>query len=488
MGNTSDSMRGYGEESPVPFIEDADLDKFWKEDLYDYMLPSQKGFITDVVYFMRGMEVPTPYTYWSMLWLLSTVVKREVWLKWFPDDVYLNLYVILIGPAGFRKSTTIDDIGMKLVKTYQDFISDRNIRLMKGVNIVRDKTTPEGLLDAMHPTNNLARKPFMFLDDNGSPILDPKTGRPIRYPPTSEVGLMLSEMANSIGKRSYTEGFVEILLGLYNPRDSWDWRTKGEGLRTFPKTYLTLLAATTPTGFKESIPKAATGDGFLSRCALVYQTKTLRRFSMPREVPNGPSMEELARRLAWIAEHSLGEYVLSEEAYAFYDTWYNSYRDKVEDLSSGQGMLSRMYLVLLQVAALLRIQRYDVDDRNIVTINDVKDSIKLIEGTYSLARELMSDIGGDLTHICERILQIIKKCSPIERIELLRKAHTPSDDLNKALEYLAQIGDIEIICEGKKKYIPSKSGKETYRISSLYRNENDFEHIDKKEKERWKEE
>ena len=150
-------------------------------------------------------------------------------------------------------------------------------------------------------------------------------------------------------------------------------------------------------------------------------------------------------------------------------------------------MLSRMYLVLLQVSVLLRMQRYDMADRNVVTIDDIKDAVKLIEGTYSLARELMSDIGGDLTHICERLLQIIKKGSPIERIELLRKAHTPSDDLNKALEYLAQIGDIEIICEGKKKYVPSKSGKETYRISSLYRNENDFEHRNEKQKEKWKE-
>jgi hypothetical protein len=451
---------------PVPYREEDDPNKFWGPDLYDSALPKQKGFLTDMVYFMRGMEVPTLFTLWSGLWLLSTVIKREAWLKWFPLDMFPNLYVILAGPAGSKKSTTIDDVGMPILERMQQYMYHPNVRRMKNINVVKDKMTPEALLDAMLPGNKKGKASFVLVDDKGNPLLD-EHNRPLRYKATSETGIVLSEMTSSIGKRSYTEGFVEILLDLYNPKERWEWRTRSEGAKYMYRTYVTLLAATTPTAFKESVPKVAAGDGFLSRCVTVYQSMTNRRFSMPRSVENGPTLDELAMRLAWIAEKSLGAFTLSEEAFALYDSWYDDHKDFLERNENEGGLRGRMDLNLLKVSLLLRAQRYDTEPENVITEDDMRDAIELLHVTYGLSAELMGELGDEVRADADKVRRILGKYKRLSRVELMRKTHFKADDLNQVLDYLVQVGDITIMLNGRMKSYPSKAGEETYEITDL---------------------
>lgn len=448
--------------TPFPYDEAEDPDRFWKPDPFDSCLPKQKGFITDLVYYMRGMEVPTLFSVWSAIWLLSTCIKREAWLKWFPQDLYANLYMILVGPAGCRKSTTIDDIGVPLVKMLHKYMQDPNVKRMKNINIIKDKMTPESALNGMVPGNKPGKQSFAFVDDEGKPIMDPKTNKPLRYKATSETGLVLSEMGSSVGKRSYTDGFIEILLDLYNPRDTYEWTTISRGKQVLKRTYLTLLAATTPTGFRDSIPQAALGDGFLSRSILVYQPSSNRRFSVPRPVPNGPSIEELAKRLAWICETSIGEFSLDPDAFDRYDSWYHEFKDYLEANVEEQGFRSRMYLNVLKVALLLRAQRYDMTDRTI-SLEDMNDAINLMQITYAKSVELLSEVGGDeFNRAVRRVLSVMKRHRKVDRTTLLRKSHIPAAELNQVLDQLAQLGEIKIKRDGKYHLYPSRVGEELY--------------------------
>lgn len=463
-------LKGYTDAPPVPYREEDDKNPFWEEDLYDHAMPKQKGFLTDLVYMMRGMEVPTLFTLWSGLWLLSTVVKREAWLRWYPKPLFLNLYVILAGPAGSKKSVTIDDVGVPIMEQMQQYMNNANVRRMKSIAVVKDKMTPEAMLEAMLPNNKPGKASFMFVDDEGNPLLD-KDGRQLRYKATSELGLVLSEMTSSIGKRSYTEGFVEILLDLYNPKERWEWRTKSDGLRVFQRTYLTLLAATTPTAFVESVPKVAAGDGFLSRCVIAYQQYSNRRFSIPRRVPAAPTEGELAKRLAWVADNTLGEYVLSEEAFALYDKWYSDHKDFIEENESESGIRGRMAINLLKVAVLLRAQRYEIEPVGEVTADDMADAIELLHVTYGLTAELIGEMGSEVRKDADKVLRVIDKYQKLDRTTLLRKTHIKASELNQILDYLVQMGDITITNNGKRKSYPTSNGSEVYKVTELYEQE-----------------
>jgi len=450
---------------PTPYDEDKDPDKFWNKDLSDDAIPSQKGFLTDMIYYMRGMEVPTLYTIWSGLFLLSTCVKREAYVKWYPNNMFGNIYAILAGPAGGRKSTTIDDIGMPIIKRMQKYIENENIRKMKTINIVKDKMTPESLLNSMLPSEKEGVQSFSFKDPAGNVIINPKTNKPLRYKATSEAGIVLSEMASSIGKRSYTEGFIEVLLDLYNPRDTWDWTTIARGKKQLQRTYLSMLAATTPTGFKNSIPAAALGDGFLSRCILVYQPCNNRRFSIPREVKNGPTMDELSKRLAWICEQSLGEYSLSGEAFAEYDRWYHMFRDHLEANPAEQGFRSRLNINVLKVAFLLRLNRYTVDDK-IISKQDIRDAIQLLNYTYARSAELILDLtSADFKDDSRKIMNVLRKYKAVTRTDMLRKTHIPAKDLNSVIDYMAQDGALTISLDGNVRTYPTSNGNEIYKLN-----------------------
>jgi len=467
MEGTEEQLEAGYSEPPTPYREEDDPDRFWVRDLYDNAIPKQKGFITDLIYHMRGMEVPTMFTIWSALWLLSTVIKREAWLKWYPRPLYPNLYIVLAAPAGFKKSVTIDEIGIPIVEQMQKYIAHPNVRRMKSIHIVKDKMTPEALLDAMLPGNKKGKASFVLVDDGGDPIVD-QHNRPIRYKATSEIGIVLSEMTSSIGKRSYTEGFVEILLDLYNPKDGWEWRTKGEGLKRFNRTYLSLLAATTPTAFKESVPKVAAGDGFLSRCVVVYQNITNRRYSIPRPVEGAPSLEELSMRLAWIAENGLGEYSLSKEAFDVYDWWYRDHKDFIDEHDNESGLRGRMDINLLKVATLLRVQRYDNNPPQVITVDDINDAINLVHITYGMSAELLGELGDELRRDAERVMRILDKHKSLTRIEVMRKSHIPVDDFNQIVDYLSQVGEITISIDGRVKSYPSKNGNEVYTVTKLH--------------------
>lgn len=463
-------LAGYKEHPPAPYYEENDPDKFWQPDLYDHAMPKQKGFLTDLVYAMRGMEVPTLFTLWSGLWLLSTVVKREAWLRWYPKPLFLNLYVILAGPAGSKKSVTIDDVGVPIVEQMQQYMSNVNIRRMKNIAIIKDKMTPEAMLDAMLPNNKPGKASFMFVDESGEPLLD-EDGRPLRYKATSEIGLVLSEMTSSIGKRSYTEGFVEILLDMYNPKERWEWRTKSEGLRVFNRTYLTLLAATTPTAFIESVPKVAAGDGFLSRCVIAYQNESNRRFSIPRRVPAAPTEGELAKRLGWIADNTLGEYTLSDEAFDLYDRWYSDHKDFIEENQNESGIRGRMAINLLKVAVLLRAQRYEVYPVATVTAEDMADAIELLHVTYGLTAELIGELGSDVKKDADKVMRVLDRHKELNRTSLMRKTHIRASELNATLDYLVQLGEITIENDGKRKSYPTSDGSELYRVTELHERE-----------------
>lgn len=450
---------------PIPYDEDKDPDRFWVKDISDVVKPKQLGFLTDIIYFMRGMEVPTVFTVWSALWLLSTCIKREAWLKWFPNDMFANIYVILTGPAGCKKSTTIDDVGIPIVRNMQQYIQNHNIRKMKNINIVKDKMTPESLLSSMLPENKPGKQSFIFTQkDEVTPLTD-KRGKPIRYKATSETGIVLSEMASSVGKRSYTDGFIEILLDLYNPRDHWDWTTISRGKQTLKNTYLSMLAATTPTGFRDSIPQAALGDGFLSRSILVYQAGNNRRFSIPRDVANGPTMAELAQRLAWICENSLGEYTLSQEAFAYYDEWYHEFRDYLEASPDEQGFRSRMNINVLKVSLLLRLSRYD-NSSKIITLQDVEEAVSLLTYTYARSSELLLDIrSGNFQSHVSKVMQIMKRHKSITRTDLLRKSHIPANELTLVVDHMVQEGTLKVKRGGKYTTTPTKTGSELYVLS-----------------------
>ena len=211
---------------PEPYNERSipPEDREWVYDYGEKAVPVQRGFVTDFVYHTRGFETPTLSVVWSALYVLASAVKREAWIRWVPRPLYPNLYMLVIGPAGrVKKTTAVVEIGLPILEGFQKYVRDVNISRMKNIVVLKDKATPEAMLDAMLPENRPGDDHYI-VKSNGEFVTD-RNGKAVVYRKTSETSIVISELSTFLTKRSYGEGTLQLLIDLYDARESWEWRT-----------------------------------------------------------------------------------------------------------------------------------------------------------------------------------------------------------------------------------------------------------------------
>jgi hypothetical protein len=451
--------------APIPYDETQAKHPFWKSDPSDEVLPSHRGFITDCVYRHRGKEITTLFTVWSTLFVLSSTIKREAWVRFGPKRLWSNFYCILVGPPGIAHKTEAINDATELLEHFIDFIVDDDFKIMKTINVIADKASPEAFLEALQPKLKEPRnvQGFFFKDKNGEPKIDPKTGRSLWYSKTAEAAVIAHEFATFAGLQKYNAGLTDNLLALYDCERAFSWRTVKRKQIVLKNLHTTLIAGTTLTSFRSSLAEGTRSDGFLSRTVLVYCPRTKgRRFSRPRVVPGAPTQLELAERLAWIAQNTIGEYDLSPEADKYYDHWYNGWRDELESDAQYQGLKSRVNVLVLKVALLLRVQRYDSRDR-IIDVQDVKDAILLIKKTWFEALPMVRGFEGETKPFIGRLEEFIRNRPDIDRSKLLRQGKFTAAELREGLTMLSEEGKVEIFLEKKKREYPSSNSKEVYK-------------------------
>lgn len=437
----------------------------WVPDFYDKALPRSKGFISDFIYYTRGFETPTLSCIWTALFVMASAIKREAWISWAPKPLYVNQYIIIIGPAGIvKKTTAVSSVGLPILRKFRNYLADRNVYAMKGVKVVKDKTTPEALLDSITPDKKEGHD-FYLVDTNGE-WLKGSDGKAVKYCRTSEVSLVVSELSTLLTKRSYSDSMTQILIDLYDCHDDWDWSTLSRGTITLKKLHTTMLAGTTVDGLRESIPRAAMGDGFLSRTIPVYVPDTRREYPRPFVPKLAPSEDELAKRLAWVVERTMGPYELDRKASDTFNDWYSKFKRGLRENPDVAGSLSRMDVNVYKTALLMKAQRYE-SEGNLIGEDDLLDAIRLLDLTYSSFSFLRSQVDPDeLVATSSRVLQYLRRKTRkkgLTRGRLLSALHLKADMATLALEELVARGSVEVWYEGR------QYGHATTRTGEEYR-------------------
>lgn len=454
---------------PKPFDEDKDSNPFWRQgpyaynDVGDVLLPRKKGLVTDFTYYLRGWEVPTLYCIWSTLFMVSSVIKRDAWLPWADSYFYPNLYVLLIGPAGLVKKSTAIFKGLPALKSFPNYLKDPIAREVKRLRIIKDKATPEAMLQTMATGRD---RPVKL-----------KNGATVQVPDTSETAVIVSELSTLANQQKYNVSIIETLTDLYDPHDEWSWETKTSGAYKLRSVYTTLLAATTPAGFRSSIPRQAAEDGFLSRCTTVYQPGTSRIFAIPQKTNDGPCEEDLSKRIAWIAENVKGPMSLSKNAFDVYEYWYRGFRKQLRGEPELGGIKSRIPIHVLKVAMLLHAQSFpetlEIDDLT------VEDAIALVESTYHASPEILNATA--VSKVRGRISKLVKFLQgrpeqKATRKKCLQNTVLKSVELDTIIIHLYNRGELEITLDGE--YLTQATGKlhEEYRL---------IDGLSEQEKQRW---
>ncbi len=409
---------------------------------------------------MRGYETPTAYCIWAAIFYISSVIKREAWIEWGYGKLFSNFFIILVGPPGIVKKGTTMWQGYDIFKDCRKFISDPNLKEMKRFNVLRNKASAEALVSTMAENRKKHGEHYDFVDKNGNPLL--LNGKSVRYHRTSEISIIVPELAVMLSRADYAKPVTTTLMDLYDCHDTWEVTTQIRGKELLTNLCTNFFGGVTPKGLSKSVPEEASEDGFLSRCILVYQKSTNRIYSEPRRV--GPTTEELSKKLAWIAEKNLGVQTLSEKARKLYDLWYKKWRKALES-SERPYASSRMAIQALQLSMILKASRFSTEP--VIEEEDIENATRLIEKTASTYSALFSNV--DSNGFFEKMAVIERRIwnkRKITRRELLLNSRNTADELNSFLSHLYQAGRIRIYRAGEEQSFLSRDGKEEYRWKS----------------------
>ena len=363
--------------------------------------------------YTRETESPDAYHFWTAASILSAATKRQVFFQMNQFQIYPNLYVILVGPSGARKSIATG-IGISLA-------------MSAGLRKFSDKITGAALIkDLTNVTEKHVSESEIQLC---SPII-----------------IYSSELGVFMGPDAYGSGVIADLTDLYDCPGKWEKKTISRDSETIIAPYVTMLAATTPQTLKDCIPTGAVGQGFTSRILFIWAAGRRKRVPIP---PWGVEYESLKKLLIKDLETIStlrGCFQLTPDGLSAYQEFYMGCPEPEDQFDDEKlrGYASRKAVHLLKIAMVLSIA-----SRNDLTITDkeISGGLDALRWMESGLANVFAGHGGshssqDIVRVFQQILS--SKNSTITQPELTKRnySHLSSAELSVVLDTLKQAGAI----------------------------------------------
>ncbi|MBT9169142.1 MAG: hypothetical protein DDT19_02496 [Syntrophomonadaceae bacterium] len=361
------------------------------------------------------------YRFFVFIGILGAVVNRKVFIQrgskeTFPT-LYLNPWIVLVGPQGRGNKTTSVNMGRKLLEA---------LRPENQPRIFSSKVTPEALVKSLC-SSSIAEKSIP--DD----ILKLTRRKAIGTFIIPELGVLF-------GKEKYMSGLPMLLTELYDCGDTWSSETI---MRSNEKLYdicFSMIAASTPDWMQKLLPKDAFEIGFMSRLMIIPLPRgwNIRKIPMQSDKRLYNTVVESIDTIAKIS----GELVLSIEAWDEYQRWYLNLPEippgpKAEHLERKQDHVLRLagLLQLAQTQSLVLEGKYfhkaleilnsiELEVMELIDFISMEPKMKIVKKILDLVEywgeitesELLSEVWAFLSRPAEfeEVIQLLIRARRIE--------------------------------------------------------------------------
>ena len=389
------------------------------------------NFLKAYMEFTTDTESPDAYHFWVGASLISAATKRQVYLDMNYFKIYPNLYVILIGPSGARKSIATS-IGMGIAEE-------------AGIKKFSDKITGAALI--------------RDLSEASEKRVDDKKGE---VELCSPIMIYASELGVFMGPDAYGSGVIADLTDLYDCPTKWEKKTISRDSEMVIAPYVSMLAASTPQTLKDVIPTGAVGQGFTSRILFIWAGG--RRKKVP--IPNwGIEHEAIKRSLI----HDLGEiskvrgiFKFSSQGLLEYQRNYLSRLEPEEEFEDERlrGYASRKDIHTLKLAQIMSLSD---GDSLTITEKEIEGAVDAIKWLDIGLQSVFSGHGGsasseDVVRVFKQIEHGTNKVGSINHAELMKRNYYAlnAQDFGLVLQTLREAGAIEEMMSNEKGNIVKK--------------------------------
>lgn len=384
----------------------------------------KNGWLQTYIKYTESQESPTQFHVWTGLTVLAGILKRNVYLGRGYYKLYPNLYTLLIAPSGRCRKSTASSVGVS-------FFSE-----IDGINLVNEKTTPEGLVEQMIKNSFKPDYSLIQRSDNGQKIL-PKE---MKFSTECSAFIYASELAVFLGKQTYNTGLTELLTALYEGKDIWHFTTKGGGKVPLENINLNILGCSNPE-WLSAISEDAFGGGFIGRIICVYQDRSRLKIAFPELTIEQKAMKAMLINDLFRISALKGEFTFEPEAHEFFKNWYETFEPDYGGRLAG--FLERKPEHILKVAMLLSVSFEDSLKIRLPYIYAAKSLLDEVE--KSLPKAFVYVGATNEAKMQQRVVELLENPEPMPIKTLFAKMRQQIRSRREFYEVLDTLESIELI-------------------------------------------
>lgn len=369
----------------------------------------KENFITNYLQYVGETECPTIYHRWCALSMLGAYLGRQYSFRFGHSALNTNLYTMLIGTPGARKSTAIK-IAKKIIRAagYEAISADRS-------------TKEKFLLD-------LAGEDSGDVND----ILDSNIWGDSGGDDYKEMFIACDEFNDFIGNGNIE--FISLLGNLWDFDGSYENRIKNGKSVNINNPTISILGGNTPVNFARAFPSEILGQGFFSRLLLIHGEPTGKKITFP-VIADISSTAEIVTQLQGVKRTAIGCVDADASGRKLIDKIYKSW--KPIDDGRFESYSNRRLTHLLKLCLILSAARFGT----CILEEDVIAANTMITHAESFMPKALGEFGkaknSDISHKIMQMLYNSNKSLTIK--ELWASLHTDMDKVNDLSELMRNL-------------------------------------------------
>lgn len=355
----------------------------------------REDFLQSYLDYTEETECPIVFHRWACLSVLGAWLGRAYTLKFGHSTLVPNLYCMLMGSPGTRKSTAIK-IATGLIKQagYTNIAADRSTKEKFLLDLAGEDVTPNDIL-----TQNLF----------GSAE-------------SSEILIAADEFNSFIGNGNIE--FLSMLGVLWDYNGLFKNRVKNSKSIEIQDPTVSILAGNTPVGFTLAFPTESIGQGIFSRILLVHGEPTGKKITFPV----APDETDTALILGLLQEMRLrvrGEATITDTARNLLDTIYKGWQG-ISDVRF-ESYSNRRFTQLMKLCLILSAARLSttISEEDVIYANTI-----LVHTEHSMPQALGAFGKAKNSDVSHKVLQVLESArQPVALKDLWKHVHHDLEDM-----------------------------------------------------------
>mgnify|MGYP000282816494 CR=1 FL=1 len=335
----------------------------------------QSQFLLDYLQYTENTEPPKIFHIWAALSGIAACLGRRCWIETGMGKMYPNMYILLIGPPGTRKSTAMNNIKKLIAKNTAVRLAPKDTAgqrqgLITAMQGAQEDTADEDLLlgatDIISQVENL----------NNFEMSICKADRHALY-------VCSSEFRSFLGQNNLD--LTGFLLEMWDGED-YDYQLKTVKV-TLQEPLLNLIGCTTSTEIATLLPPQVIGQGFMSRFIIAYSAEKYKQIPPSRVCFDKTMKSKLEDIYSFVSSDMRGAFTLSKEAEEMDDNLYM----KGVEIHDNRFIyyIERRHTHLLKIACCLAAS----SKRKTIEACDLKEADMLLTETEMFMPEALGEFG-----------------------------------------------------------------------------------------------